>query len=189
MHGSAHIAAPASLVFSIVRDISSYPNWNTFCPRATIHSQPPNISSDAQQILHKDTSFIFHVVMDASKPNSVTDTKLRVTDMSTPPEQSTYVPKEILENDGSFERHQGRVYRVAWTGEGKFMTRGLKSERWHEIVELGENECRVKTWECQGGMLARAVKYYYKDVLQRKFEEWCQELKTEAERRVREGNA
>lgn len=127
--------------------------------------------------------------MDASKPGSVTDTKLRVTDFSTPLEQSTYVPREISENDGSFERDQGRVYRIAWTGEGKFMARGLKSERWHEIVELGENECQVKTWECQGGMLARAVKYYYKDVLQRKFEEWCQELKMEAERRVGEGNA
>lgn len=109
--------------------------------------------------------------------------------MSTPQEHSTYVPRELLENDGSFERDQGTVYRIAWTGEGKFMARGLKSERWHEIVGLGENECRVKTWECQGGMLARAVKYYYKDVLQRKFEEWCQELKREAERRVRESNA
>ena len=127
--------------------------------------------------------------MDASKPNSVTDTKLRVTDVSTPREQSGYIPKEILDNDGTFEKDQGKVYRVAWTGEGKFVAMGLKSERWHEIVELGENECEVRTWECQGGFLARAVKFQYKDVLQRKFGEWCQELKREAEQRVREGNA
>ena len=126
--------------------------------------------------------------MDASKPNSVTDTKLRVIDLSTPQERSTYVPQEVVEGDGTFERDQGRVYRIAWTGDGKFMTRGLKSERWHEVVDLGENECLVKTWECLGGMLARVVRYYYKDVLQRKFEEWCQELKQEAEKRVREAD-
>ena len=185
MYGSARIAAPASLVFSIVRDISNYPTWNTFCPRATIHSQPPTISPDAQQILHEGTSFTFHVVMDASKPNSITDTRLRVTDVSTPQEQSGYVSGEILE-DGIFTKDQGRVYRIAWTGEGKFVTRGLKSERWHEVIELGEEECEVRTWECQGGMLARAVKYYYKDVLQQKFEGWCLELKREAEKRVAE---
>ena len=188
MHGSAHISAPASLVFSIILDTSTYPTWNTFCPRVTIHSQPRNVPSDAQQILHKDTSLTFHVVMDASKPHSVTDISLRVTDVSTPEAQSGYVPKEVLEGDGTFERDLARVYSVAWTAEGSFLWRGLKCERWHEIREISERECEVRTWECQGGVLARVVKYMFKDVLQRKFQNWCVELKREAEKRFSESN-
>ena len=126
--------------------------------------------------------------MDASKPQSVTDTRLRVTDVSRPEAQSGYVPKEVLEGGGTFEGDLARVYRVAWTAEGSFMSKWLKSERWHEIREISERECEVRTWECQGGMLARVVKYMFKDVLQRKFENWCGELKREAERRFSESN-
>ena len=122
--------------------------------------------------------------MDAKKPDSVSDTKLRVTDYSTPDEQSDYVSKDLLEDDGSFEKDQGRVYRVAWTLEGDYVTKGLRSERFHEIIDLGDHECEVRTWECQGGLLAKVVKSMYKDVLEAKFQQWCQELKTEAERRV-----
>ena len=122
--------------------------------------------------------------MDAKKPHSVSDTKLRVTDYSTPEEQSDYVSKDLLENDGSFEKDQGRVYRVAWTLEGEYVTKGLRTERYHEIIDLGDQECEVRTWECQGGLLAKVVKSMYKDVLEAKFQQWCQELKTEAERRV-----
>lgn len=125
--------------------------------------------------------------MDPKKPDSVTDTKLRVTDISTPEEPSTYVGKEVLESDGSFERDLGKVYRVSWTTEGGFVARGLRSERFHEVLDLGEEGCEVRTWECQGGMLARVVKSLYKNTLQAKFGEWCQELKTEAERRVADG--
>lgn len=181
---SARIAAPASFVFSIVLDTSWYPTWNTFAPRVTIRSQPASVPEKKQNILQKDTCFTFHVVMDAKKPDSVSDTKLRVTDYSTPDEQSDYVSKDLLEDDGSFERDQGRVYRVAWTLEGDYVTKGLRSERFHEIIDLGDHECEVRTWECQGGLLAKVVKSMYKDVLEAKFQQWCQELKTEAERRV-----
>lgn len=67
------------------------------------------------------------------------------------------------------------------------MARGLRSERFHEVVSLAEGGCEVRTWECQGGVLARAVKWKYGGVLGGKFEGWCADLKGEAERRVREG--
>ena len=124
--------------------------------------------------------------MDAKKPKSFTDTRLRVTDLSTPENPSRYVSAEVLEHDSSFEKNMRRVYRVAWTTEGGFSARGLRSERFHEVIDLGEEGCEVRTWECQGGMLARLVKSLYKDTLQAKFEIWCQELKAEAERQVAE---
>lgn len=126
--------------------------------------------------------------MDASKPSKVTDTQCRVTDISTPEAPSSYVPTETLQgDDGTYEKDLRRVWRIAWTTEGGFVARGLRTERFHEVIELEEGkECEVRTWECQGGVLARVVKFQYKNVLERKFEQWCAELKNEAERRARE---
>ena len=116
--------------------------------------------------------------MDASKPSKTTPTQLRVTDVSTPEAQSTYISTDVLEHDGSFAADLGKVHRIAWTVEGGFVARGLKTERFHEIIDLGEGKgCEVRTWECQGGVLARAVKYYYKNVLPAKFVEWCADCK------------
>ena len=183
VHGSTHIAAPASLVWQILLDVSKYPQWNTFCPRATVHSQPQAVATTEKHVLQKDTSVTFHVVMDSSKPLKITDTQLRVTDVSTPERPSDYVFRENQSaEDTSFTRDLTKVYRISWTTEGGFVARGLRSERFHEIIELGEHSCEVRTWECQGGILARAVKFYYKDVLMTKFQQWCDELKVEAEK-------
>ena len=102
---------------------------------------------------------------------------------------SNYVSRDMLSGDGSYHADLGRTYRIAWTTEGGFVARGLKTERFHEIIPLVKGGgCEVKTWECQGGVLARAVKFYYKDVLPKKFSEWCADLKREAERRVNDGS-
>ncbi|KAL8795005.1 MAG: hypothetical protein Q9195_002453 [Heterodermia aff. obscurata] len=183
VHGSTRIAAPASLVWQIVLNVADYPKWNTFCPRATIHSQPQNVAPTENHILHKDTSFTFHVVMDSSKPSNITDAQQRVTDVSTPEKPSDYVFSENLSpRDTSFTRDLTKVYRISWSTEGGFASRGLKTERFHEIIDLGEHGCEVRTWESQGGLLARVVKYLYKDVLMTKFQQWCDELKKEAEK-------
>ena len=119
--------------------------------------------------------------MDSKKPESYTDTQLRVTDISTPESPSAYIPQDTLDSDPALYADLSSVYRISWTTEGGFVARGLKSERYHEIIVLGENECEVRTWECQGGPLARAVKWMYKDTLQKKFAEWCEDLKKGAE--------
>ena len=184
VYGSTLIAAPASLVWEILLDLSGYSAWNTFCPRATIHSQPQNVPASERDRLHKDTKFTFHVVMDPSKPSKITDTQLRVTDVSTPQAQSEYLRSgnQSVE-EKTYTADLKTVFRISWTTEGGFVARGLKSERFHEIIHLDDDSCEVRTWENQGGILARAVKFYYKDVLMTKFQEWCVELKSEAERR------
>ena len=152
----------------------------------TIHSQPKGVDKTDTN-LHINTSLTFHVVMDNAKPGKVTDTQLRVTDISTPQKPSSYISQHVLDKEDAYSNELGKVYRIAWTTEGNFVARGLSTERFHEIIPLGDgNECEVRTWECQGGILARAVKFYYRDVLKRKFAEWCEDLKKEAEKKVRD---
>lgn len=57
------------------------------------------------------------------------------------------------------------------------MTRGLKSERFHEVIVLGQEECEVRTWECLGGVLARTVKWFYGETLMEKFGLWVSDLR------------
>lgn len=187
-YASTTIAAPASLVWCTLRDLSAFPTWNSFCPTTAIHSQPKDAPPSEANVLHLDTSFTFNVVMDASRPSKITPTQLRVTDFSTPEAQSGYIPADVLEMDGTYEADLSKVYRIAWSTEGGFVARGLRSERFHEIIVLGENQCEVRTWECQGGVLARAVKYYYKDTLMKKFAEWCEDLKRESERQAQQAS-
>jgi polyketide cyclase/dehydrase/lipid transport protein len=181
---SCRVAAPASLVFDVVRNVADYPSWNTFIPRVTIHSQPEGVASDSK-FLVKGTSLTFHCVMDSNKPTKETLTQLRVTDMSTPEKQSDYVPRDVLDKDGTFTSDLGKVYRISWGVEGGFVARGLHTERFHEVIVLGENECEVRTWEQQGGILARTVKWFYDKTLNEKFKEWCDGLKKFSEEKVK----
>jgi hypothetical protein len=174
---STHIKAPAEQVFNAVRAVDDYPKWNSFVPRVTIHSQPSGIASDSA-LLERGTSFTYHVVMDSSKPDSVHDTKLLVSDVSTPASPSTYVPAERLADDTSFTADLQTVYRISWVQDyGGLMGRGLRMERFHEIIVRGDGECEVRTWELMGGLLAHTVAWMYKDVLHQKFKDWVADLK------------
>lgn len=147
----------------------------------SIRSQPDDAST-CNSILQRDTRFTLHVIMDASKPSKVTDTLLRVTDLSTPEKRSDYVSASLLQ-DPTFTKDLARIYRVAWSAEGGLMERGLRSERFHEVIVLGERECEVRTWECLGGLLARTVKWFYGETLMQKFGLWLADLKRESEKR------
>lgn len=133
-------------------------------------------------MLHVGTSFTLGVIMDAKHPKSVTPTQCRVTDISTPEQISEYVPNDVLEQDGSYDSDRRRVYRISWTTEGGFLARGLKSERINEVIDLGDGKSIYRTWECQGGILARVVKWKYEKVLNDKFALWCANLKKQSER-------
>jgi Polyketide cyclase / dehydrase and lipid transport len=180
----AAIHAPASAVFDAVRNVAEYEAWNTFVPRVVVHSQPAGTSEDSQ-MLETGTSFTFHVIMDSSKPNKDTPTQLRCTDVSTPDKPSSYVPANIIDRDATFTRDLSRVYRISWTTEGGFVARGLRTERFHEIISLGENECEVRTWENQGSFLARTVKWMFEKTLKQKFQNWCDDLKKFCEEKAR----
>jgi len=139
-------------------------------------------------MLHLKTSFTFDVVMNAAKPTKVTPTQCRVTDVSTPENKSSYITPDLLKEDGTYGSDLARVYRIAWTTEGSFVARGLRTERFSEIIASKDGQsCEFRTWECQGGVLARAVKFTYGKALLTKFADWCGDLKKEAERKVREG--
>ena len=185
---STPIAAPASQIFSILRSVSNYNTWNTFSPKIHIHSQPPGTPEDEQEKLNVGTSFTLDVIMDASRPDSVTPTQCRVTDIATPDQQSAYVPQDIVAQDGSFESDYKHVYRISWTTEGGFVARGLKSERVSEVIDLRDGTSEYRTWECQGGVLARVVKWKFEKILKEKFGLWCADLKHESEKQVQDSD-
>ena len=124
--------------------------------------------------------------MNPSRPDKVNPTQLRVTDISTPEERSTYIPTDVLTNDGTYTSDLGNVYRIAWKGEGGFVAKGLRSERFSEVIVRGENECEVRTWELMGGVLAKTVKWFYKDTLNQRFEDWATDLKRFCEEKAKD---
>lgn len=183
---SARIAAPAGLVFQTLLKVGDYGEWNSFCPNVTIHSQG-NEEDDGQ--LHKATMFTFHVIMDGKKPKSATPTQLIVTDISTPEHPSDYIEADVLEREESFTTDLSRVYRISWKCEGGFASKGLKTERFHEVIALGPNECEVRTWENQAGVLAYTVRWLYKKTLEVKFQLWCDDLKQFCERKMADSSS
>jgi len=174
---SVHINAPAALVFDAVLTLSDYPKWNNFVPEAKIVVQPQGGPVDFDR-LQIGTIFDFYVVMNSAKPNSRTQTGLMVSDMSTPDKSSDYLAKANLDQDPSFTSDLSKVYRVSWAQHGGFASKGLKTERFHEIIILGDgSECEVRTWEVYGGLLARTVKWLYQSTLNDKFRLWSDDLK------------
>ncbi|TKA67866.1 hypothetical protein B0A55_08405 [Friedmanniomyces simplex] len=175
VYASIRIQAPAHRVFDALLRVADYERWNTFCPKVTIQTQPQK--QDGQEepqssaTLQLGTAFTFYVVMNAAKPDSTTETGLRAT----------------LDTDGSYTADLQQVYRVAWKSEGGFVARGLRSERFHEIIVLGAEECEVRTWEVMGGVLAHTVKWMYKQTLMEKFRLWCSDLKKYCEQTAAQG--
>jgi len=179
--GHCRIKAPAFEVFEAVRNVGAYSSWNSFVPRVTIQSQPDGVPKDLES-LHLGSHFTFYTIMDANKPSKETSVQLIITDVSTPEEPSNYVSEELLEKDGSFASDMKNVYRICWKLEGGLVARGLQTERFHEILVVGPNECEVRTWENQGGVLARTVKWMYGKTLMEKFQMWCDDLKVYCEK-------
>ena len=56
---------------------------------------------------------------------------------------------------------------------------GPKAERVCEVIGWDGNGegCEFKTWECQGGVMARIVKWMYGERLRVAFADWGRELK------------
>jgi hypothetical protein len=189
VYASTRINAPAKRVFEVVRDIRSYQSWNQFCPKTSTQVQPltgdqPPFDKDGGVdfgTLYLGTVFTFDVIMNAKKPNSSTPTQLKVTDISTPENPSTYISQETLDGDPGYFPDLTRLYRISWKPEGGFVNKGLRGERFHEIFVLGDNQCEVRTWENQSGVLAHTVKWLYKQTLMEKFQLWVDDLKKRCE--------
>ncbi|RYN46106.1 hypothetical protein AA0118_g12695 [Alternaria tenuissima] len=182
---STVVRAPAPLVFDTVLHAANYPAWNTWVPRAEILTQPssPEGPQDgkAQDRMTIGCTMRFTVVMNADKPDAVTLTPLKVVDICTPSSPTSYLTPEQLE-DPAFTADLSKVYRASWTGNGGMYAFGMKLERFHEVIVIGENECEVRTWEIMGGMLSRLVKVMYEDTLKGKVGLWCEDLKKYCEK-------
>ncbi|EME38057.1 hypothetical protein DOTSEDRAFT_57656 [Dothistroma septosporum NZE10] len=192
--GTCRINAPAALVFENVLRLDKYENWNSFVPEARIvsnrSSRPgPDLTPDEQAAEAVDDNFShmkkgaimhFFVIMNSAKPKNTTQTELQVTDISTPDKPSDYLDAEALK-DPAYTSDLSKVYRISWKSHGGFVSRGLKTERFHEIIVLGENECELRTWEVYGGVLAHTVKWMYQKTLNAKFQLWADDLRKYSE--------
>jgi hypothetical protein len=180
---STTINAPASVVFDVVCESANYAKWNSQCPSVVVHHQPSGAPANSTTLV-KGTSFTFNVLMDVKKPNKVQPTQLVVTDISTPQQPSDYIPADTLSSDPSYTSDLKTLYRISWKSEGGFVSRGLRTERFHEIIVKGKDECQVRTWEVMGGPLASMVKWLYQTTLRKFFIEWCEELKKTSEEKA-----
>lgn len=188
---SIKINAPAPQVFDTVLKVADYKKWNSFCPEVRIIEQPPShqdVAADKQtndvsdfSRMRVGTIMHFMVIMDSAKPNKTTQTGLEVTDISTPDAPTEYIDAETREKEPSYTADLSTVYRVSWRQHGGFASRGLKTERFHEILITGANECELRTWEVYGGVLAYTVKWMFQKTLDGKFRLWSEDLKKYSE--------
>ena len=161
---------------------STWPQWNTFVPLATITEYPSSSSSipagldlksdvETEEALVPETLVTFDVHMNL-------DTKLTN-------RQSILVTR--LEGlDG-----QRKGFRVAWKAEG-FPNFLLRSERVQEFVEVegeGGVACEYFCWETFYGLLAPVLRLSVGGKLEAAFGAWMEGLKRFAESRAVDGVA
>ncbi|KAL8833423.1 MAG: hypothetical protein Q9176_007990 [Flavoplaca citrina] len=170
---------------------TAFPEWNTFNPSATITSQPFNatIPPEEQDFLNADAKFTYAVVLDPSNVGEDgqpvrTPSMEQVSDLSTPEHPSDYVPRDIVDNDGSFYPDLSMVYRIALITDGDIVAQGLYTERFNEIIDLVEG-CGVLYRQCEP--LTQVIKDVYEGLLQDRFEDWADGLEVESEGMVGEG--
>lgn len=187
VYATCRIQAPAHLVLEVIRETDKYGEWNSWVPKVDINSQPDGSDAGSRPgYMVTGTSFTFQVIMDSKKPDKYTATQLRCSDISTPEASTKYIPDSLLatpenQDRGCFTADLSKVYRIAWKTEGGFVSRGLRSERFHELIVINENECECRTWEVMGGVLAHTVKWMFSKKLSECFEIWCRDLKARAE--------
>jgi hypothetical protein len=187
---STKINAPASFIFDILLNTSTYPEWSTFIPKATIGSHL--VSTNAQtsettspdSVLKLGSKFTFYANMSTDPPSKAKlhPTNLIVTDISTPTNPSNYIPAATLTLEPTYTKDLGSVYRVAWMShKSGALDVGPTAERFNEVIVLGEELCEIRTWECMGGVISHVVKWMYRATLDGKLQDWCDELKVYGE--------
>jgi hypothetical protein len=136
------------------------------------HFSISTIGGEPSVRLRLGTAMTFHVFLDPSKPRKLRKSQLVVSELVRPGDQT---PGEKP------------VYRVMWESDTN-MTFPSSLPKWllfsQRVTEIrpvirgdGKEVCEITTWECQRGLLARFVKKYYREYLQRMFEQNVQGLK------------
>lgn len=164
---------PAACVTAVLKP-ATWPQWNTFVPRATITeypSSPPSIPAgldlqpdvETEDVLVPETlvNFDVHMNLDAKVTN-----------------QQSILVTRLEELDG-----ERKGFRVAWKAEG-FPSFLLRSERVQEFVEIegqGAVACEYFCWETFYGLLAPVVRLSVGTKLVSAFGAWMGGLKRFAE--------
>lgn len=136
---STVVDAPIEQVWNILLDTSTWPAWNTFCPRVTILAQPSGDSQPPSPVLQKGTQMTFHVHMNRHSAKE-TATHLVVTDFE-PPSSASTAPGTISDASTSTPTAAAsRMARITWVVDRSvkwalpsFL---LNAERVHELVEI-----------------------------------------------------
>ncbi|KAJ9629781.1 hypothetical protein H2203_002162 [Taxawa tesnikishii (nom. ined.)] len=163
-YGNATINASASAVYHALIDTSTWPQWNTFVPSATITHQPDQAKGSARMV--EGTGLLLHVKMTSS---FTTVSKEVVFQVDPPPSP-------------------GKVTRVCWHLDNKailtprFM---LHADRVNEIEDHGDGTCEFRSWETFGGPLAKIVRWKYEKALQERFRDWVTDMKNYVEGKER----
>lgn len=167
-------ATPAACITAVLKP-STWTQWNTFIPRATITEYPsssPSIPAgldlrsdvETEEVLVPGTLVAFDVHMNLDE---------KVTN------NPSILVSRLEELDG-----EKKGFRVAWTAEG-FPSFLLRSERVQEFVEVEGDEggvaCEYFCWETFYGLLAPVVRLSVGGKLVPAFGAWMSGLKKFAE--------
>lgn len=162
------IRAPLSTLLDLSLETTSWPEWNSFVPKAVIISQPAPTSHSATK-LEVGTKVTFHNRMKRDGPLSS--------------QHSDHQVVSIKE----FERDGGKGWSIVWRTigipGGEWM---LRAERVQELSERkaedGSTVVEYRTWGTFGGPMAYLLSWMgVKNDIVDRFEDWAEGLKVHAE--------
>jgi hypothetical protein len=154
-------------VWDTLINTSTWPQWNSFCPRVTIREQPAQSVADGNNasavvppspVLQLGTRMTFHVDMDSSTPSYSAKKKNNGSDGTGDQPKRKLRPMSLVvtlfEPPGSSTKEPGRI---AWagdpTGPGGFPSWLHFVERVHEISQEEEEEGIVEETGQEGRTL------------------------------------
>lgn len=169
------IAATPKRCFAVLRDTRHWPSWNTFCPKVEVNQPASSKSKNEVEVreptrLRNGTAITMQCRMDASSPESLTETKLLVTTCS----EDTEAPFSITWSATGMPRFALRTERTnAFTAESwEAEDQDAHTTGGKRVVQ----GCRYRTIETMSGPLAHVVKRMYGERLQEAFEMWAEDL-------------
>jgi len=155
---SININCPPSHAYHVLRDFSTWPAWNSFCPKANVKSS--TVQDKQAKLLVPGMKLTLHVKMDPKSPALRAQTE-EVTEAS----------------DANAEG----VLRVSWSQATmpQFLLRSLRVNE----LQAGNDaaSCQYRTWITMAGPTAYIVKRMFESTLQARFDDWSVDLKRYAE--------
>ncbi|OCK76047.1 hypothetical protein K432DRAFT_385730 [Lepidopterella palustris CBS 459.81] len=168
------IHASAAVVWNLLIDISTWPDWNPFVPSADIldSADASSTQTSNEKKIKLGQRLRFHSVMGTQQHTTVE----RVTVLETPSS-----PPSPPDHSGTPDLSSPHVYRVGWDLESypSYLMRTTRDN----VVEVGESgaESIYKTKEDFFGPLAWPTKWVAGKKVQMGLEEWAEGLKKAAE--------